>query len=174
MTDNMQRAADEPTTLIEMLDHYRGVMLGKAAGLTDEQLHHAHPPSDLTIGGLLMHLALVEDDWFDHNFAGRPELEPWASIPWDDDRDWELHHANERTGDDLRRLYSNSVARSQATISAAIATAEGLDTHSVGRRPLDDQPWNLRWIMVHMIEEYARHCGHADFIRQAIDGSTGD
>ena len=174
MTDNLNRAADEPTTLVEMLDFYRGVMLNKADGLTDTQLSHAHPPSDLTIGGLLMHLALVEDSWFDDKFAGRPELEPWASIPWDDDHDWEFHHAHERTGDDLRNLYNESVARSQATISAAIASPTGLDTESVRRRDLDDKPWNLRWIMVHMIEEYARHCGHADYIRQSIDGVTGD
>ncbi len=166
----MQRSADEPTTLGEMLDYYRAVLLRKADGLDDAQLAQACAPSDLTIGGLLMHMALVEDSWFDNQFAGRDEIEPWASIPWDDDHDWEFHHAKERPGDELRDLFNEAVARSRVTTAAA----SSLDQLSERVRKVDDRPWNLRWIMVHMIEEYARHCGHADYIRQSIDGATGD
>ena len=164
------RSADERTTLVEMLDYYRAVLLRKAWGLTDAELDISLPPSDLTIGGILLHMALVEDGWFDHQFLGNSQLPIWEAIPWDQDHDWEFHHANESTAAELIEQYKSSVARSRATVSRT----DDLGQLSVRSRKADGKPWNLRWIMVHMLEEYARHCGHADFIRQSIDGAVED
>jgi len=152
-----------------MLDFYRAVLARKGSGLNVEQLNTSVAASDLTIGGLLYHVALVEDTWFQVRFAGHDEPEPWASADWEADYDWELTNAHERSPQELFAQLDESVARSRTIAARAdgldqLATQEGAD----GRR------WNLRWIMVHMIEEYARHCGHADFIRQAIDGVTDD
>ena len=160
---------DERTTLVSMLDFYRAVLVRKAWGLNDEQLATPIAPSDLTIGGLVLHMALVEDFWFDHRFCGHDELEPWAGAPWDDDPDWEFHTAHEWGHPDLVAQFEESVTRSRR----AIVSADTLDQPAALERS-DGTRWNLRWILVHMIEEYARHCGHADLIREAIDGTTGD
>jgi uncharacterized damage-inducible protein DinB len=160
------RAADEITTLTQFLDYHRSVLMHRAWGLSDAQLSQRLEPSTLTLGGLLKHMALVEDWWFDHRFLGHDEVEPWASAP-DDDPDWEFNSARHDTADELFALFTASCDRSRR----AIGETPDLDQLSVLTR--DDEPWNLRWIMVHMIEEYARHCGHADLIREAIDGEVG-
>jgi len=165
----LDRSANEHTTLTDMLDFYRTVLQRKTWGLHDHQLSQALPPSEITIGGLVLHMALVEDHWFDHRFHGNDEREPWASIPWGDDRDWEFHNAHKWNRDRLLAQFGESVGRSRAVVSAA----KSLDQLASLTRD-DDTQWNLRWILVHMIEEYARHCGHADLIRESIDGSTGD
>ncbi len=152
-----------------MLDYYRVVLVRKTWGLSDDQLAIPLPPSDMTLGGLLFHMALVEDHWFDHRFAGNDELEPWASVPWDDDPDWEFHTASQLTHDEVVEQFESSVGRSRS----AVAAAESLDQLAALSRD-DGVSWNLRWILVHMIEEYARHCGHADLIRESIDATTGD
>ncbi len=167
---SMARAADEHTTLVEMLEYYRAVLLRKAWGVSDGELATAVAPSDLTLGGLLLHMAIVEDGWFDFQFLGNDNRPEWDAIPWADDPDWELHNAHLRTGAELIETYQGAISRSRA----AMAQAESLDQLSARVRAADGQPWNLRWIVVHMIEEYARHCGHADYIRQTIDGATGD
>ena len=165
----LDRSTGELATLTEMLDYYRSVLLRKAWGLSDAQLAGPMPVSDLTIGGILVHMALVEDSWFDHRFVGNEELEPWVSFPWDDDHDYEFHTAHEWSFERLVSQFNESVARSHA----AVEGAESLD--QIGVRPAGNgEEFSLRWMLVHMIEEYARHCGHADLLRQSIDGSTGD
>lgn len=166
----MNRASNERTTLTETLGYYRVVLLRKADGLSDDQLNQRVHPSSLTIGALLMHMALVEDWWFDHRFLGHDERQPWAGFPWADDPDWELNNAHLTSGEQQRELFLDASTRSRQTVEAT----RSLDELSSRRRDVDGKPWNLRWILVHMIEEYARHCGHADFLRQAIDGETGD
>ena len=161
-------AGSEDVLLVEMLDFYRAVLARKASGLTAGQLDAQLPFTDLTIGGLIYHMAMVEDIWFHTRFAGNDNGEPWASMDWEGDPDYELHNANALTPQELMAQYDESIARSRAVYAAA----DGLDQHSVVER--DGTQWNLRWILIHMIEEYARHCGHADLIRQSIDGVTGD
>lgn len=163
------RSAGEEATLVEMLDYYRAVLARKGSGLTAEQLNMRLAPSDLTIGGLIFHMALVEDSWFYGNFQGNEAPEPWASVDWEDDFDWELNNADKLTPDELFTQLEVSVVRSRQ----AFAWADSLDQIASKTRD-DGEQWNLRWIMVHMIEEYARHCGHADLIRQSIDGVTDD
>lgn len=163
------RAQNEPDTLRAFLDFYRTVLARKAAGLSDEQLNTTLAPSPLTIGGLVYHMAMVEDSWFADRFANNGAPEPWASAPWDDDNDWEFTAAKERTGEQILAQFTESVGRSREVV----ASADSLEQLSALGGP-SNTPWNLRWILVHMIEEYARHCGHADLIRESIDGVTGD
>jgi uncharacterized damage-inducible protein DinB len=162
-------AADERTMLDQFLDYHRATLLDKTDGLSAEQLRQKLPTSELTLGGLLKHLALVEDDWIQVDFLGGPPLEPWASAPWDDDRDWEFHSAADDEPEVLRELYRNACARSRAAVAG-----RGLDELSAGRHRRTGEQWSLRWILTHLIEETARHNGHADLLREAIDGSVGE
>ena len=99
-------AGDELTSLSQFLDFHRATLVIKVSGLSSEQLAaRAVPSSAITLGGMLKHLALVEDDWFQVKFLGRAELEPWASAPFDVDPDWDWHSAVDDTPDDLLSLY---------------------------------------------------------------------
>ena len=158
--------ASERQTLIEFLDYYRAVLLRKAAGLDRAQLATRLGASSLTIGGLLKHMAFVEHGWFRECWLGEGLIEPWSGVDWQATPDWDLDSAAGDSPTELHRLYLASIERSRA----AIADAHDPDA-TVRYR---EQPWSLRWILVHMIEEYARHCGHADLIRETIDGQTGD
>lgn len=160
------RDNDERTTLVEMLDYYRAVLLRKAWRLDSAQLARRLGPSSLTLGGLIKHMALVEHSWFHERFLGQPEGEPWASVDWDTEPDWEFRTAADDSPADLVALYQREVD----TARAIIAAAPDLDA----QLPDAPHPTNLRWVLVHMIEEYARHCGHADLLRESIDGQTGD
>lgn len=162
-------AADERATLLAFLDHHRDTLRWKTAGLDAAGLGTALPPSDLTLGALLKHLAYVEDWWFGVNLAGRTAMPPFDVAPWRDDPDWELHSAADDSPEELRDLWERSVAASRETV-AAVAD---LDAVAVRRHPRTGESPTLRWILVHMIEEYARHNGHADLIRQSVDGSVG-
>jgi uncharacterized damage-inducible protein DinB len=155
--------------LTSYLDLQRATMLWKTEGLTREQLALPHPPSSLTLGGLLNHLALVEDSWFRVRFAGLPEQGLWAGIDWDADPDFEFRTAAELEPEDLRRRYKEACARSRDVVAAA----QSLDQLSVEPRR-NGAHFDLRWMLLHLIEETARHAGHADLIREAIDGATGE
>ncbi len=161
---------DEVGMLREFLDHYRATLRLQASGLTDEQLTQTLPPSDLSLGGMLKHLAYVEDWWFSENLLGNQPHPPWDTAPWDDDADWDWHSAAGQTHAELDALLVDAVARSDAALEEALARG-GLDQHT-SRPRRDGSPISLRWVLVHMVEEYARHAGHADLIRQSIDGAT--
>ena len=162
------RALTERDTLVNFLAYFRSVLIRKAAGLDAEQLATTVGASSLTIGGLVRHMAFVEDHWFHGVLAGNDDPEPWAAADWDTSPDWEFDTAPDQSPGELLTQFDTSVARSDA----AIARFHGLDT--IAARQSHGEPTSLRWIMVHMIEEYARHCGHADLIRESIDGTTGD
>jgi uncharacterized damage-inducible protein DinB len=160
---------DERTMLGAFLDHHRATLVWKASGLTPAQLAQPLAPSSLTIGGLVKHLALVEDSWFTTRFAGHAEPEPWASADWDAYPDWEHHSAAGDSPEQLLALYAAACERSRAVY----AEAESLDQRSV----LPDrtgEPFTLRWMVLHMIEETARHNGHVDLLRESVDGLTGE
>jgi hypothetical protein len=114
-------------------------------------------------------MALVEDSWFQETMGGEPAREPWASAPWDDDRDWEFHTAPDDDPAEVLDLYREACARSRATV-ARLGDPEALAASRTrrGTRP------SLRWVMLHMLAETARHNGHADLIRERVDGTTGD
>jgi hypothetical protein len=159
----------EPVQLTGFLDFLRETVLLKTEGLTGEQLARRLPPSSLTLGGLLNHLALVEDWWFRVRFAGLEHVEPWDGVDWDADPDWEFRTAAEPAPDRLRDRYREACARSREVVRAA----GSLDRLSV-RTGREGQRWDLRWVLIHMIEETARHAGHADLLREAIDGQVGE
>jgi uncharacterized damage-inducible protein DinB len=166
--------ADEATTLRTFLDFHRDTFRWKCSGLTQEQLAQAHGPSDMTLGGMMKHLAIVESGWFEETFRGGEPMPPFDTVDWDADRDWEWHTAQDDSPEELRALFDEAVRRADAIVDAALATDDGLDSTSVRQSRREGSAFSLRWILVHMIEEYARHNGHADLIREAIDGEKGE
>jgi uncharacterized damage-inducible protein DinB len=164
--------ADERTTLVEFLDYFRAVLLRKADDLDDTQARQQIGISQMDMLGLIRHMAGVEQWWFSHAFAGSDEPEIWPS---DDDPDADWHHGPADT-----LAVAVTAMREQITKSRAIVAAtESLDQVTaidVGPPTIPDRYGrrSLRWILVHMIEEYARHCGHADVIRENIDGAVDD
>ena len=164
----------ETEVLVGMLDWHRDTLRIKTDGLDAGQLSQRLEPSTMTLGGMLKHMAYVEDWWFNQVFAGSPEPEPWASVDWEADGDWDWHSAADDTPEELRTFLDETIAVSDRIVEQALAAPEGLDALGVivSRRHAG-QKFNLRWIVVHMIEEYARHNGHADLIRESIDGAVG-
>ncbi len=161
--------ADERTTLLAFLDFYRATLLDQVFGLEHSQLQVALEPSSLTLARLLGHMALVEQSWFQVRFDGQDEAEPWASLDFEADYDAEMTMAQTWSVEQLLAQFETAVVDSRATVAAA----DSLD--QLSQQPnANGEYWSLRWILVHMIEEYARHCGHADFIRESIDANLGD
>jgi uncharacterized damage-inducible protein DinB len=155
--------ADERTMLQGWLDLHRDTLLWKCQGLTADQLTRAAvEPSTLSLLGLVRHMASVERSWF-HRAAG---------VPFDD-----LYHSDDNPDGDFNDGTAESAEADFATFRAECANADAL----VADLPLDhtfettrDRTISLRWVYNHMIEEYARHNGHADLIRERLDGTTGD
>jgi uncharacterized damage-inducible protein DinB len=165
---------DEVATLRAFLDYHRDTLRWKCSGLTQEQLAVQHPPSDMTLGGIMKHIALVGSYWFEVTFAGGVYLPPFDPVPWaEDDYDYEFRTAKDDTPQQLFDLFDEAVRRADAVVDGALAEG-GLESESarVGRRT--GSTFSLRWILVHMIEEYCRHNGHADLIRESIDGQKGE
>jgi len=126
----------------------------------------------MTLGGLLKHLALVEDNYFSRKLLGRELGPPWNAVDWEADPDWEWHSAADDTPEELLALWHAAVARSRAAVAEMLADG-GLG--QLSRRPWPDggAP-SMRRILVDLIEEYARHTGHADLIRESVDGLVGE
>jgi uncharacterized damage-inducible protein DinB len=155
--------------LSQYLDYQREAMLSKTDGLTREQLAQKHSPSELTLAGLLYHLSLVEEAWLEVRFAGLPDREPWASVDWDADPNWEFRTSVHLEPEQLQSRYREACERSRHVVS----NATGLDQLSV-KALRDGRHFSLRWVLLHLVEETARHAGHADFLREAIDGTVGE
>jgi len=165
-------AADETATLLGFLDFQRATLAWKCAKLDAASLATTVGASSMTLGGLLKHMAFVEDHWFSRWLYGRDEVAPWNTVDWDADHDWDWHSAAADTPEQLHALWQEAVTRSRALTTEALADG-GLGRIAERTWP-DGQAPSLRWILVHMIEEYARHNGHADLIRESIDGETGE
>lgn len=165
--------ADELETLTGFLEWQRATLAWKTAGLTAGQLNETTAKSSMTLGGILKHLAYVEQQWFDVVLHDRAPREPWASVDWKADNDWDWRSAAQDTPEQLNTLWQDEVDRARK------AVAEALETGDLGQ-PSKRVAWkdgphvSLRWILAHMVEEYARHNGHADLLREAIDGQTGE
>ncbi|MFF7471906.1 DUF664 domain-containing protein [Streptomyces sp. NPDC008092] len=159
--------ADERTMLEGWLEFHRETLAVKCEGLTDAQLRTASvEPSPLSLMGLVRHMADVERNWYRRILTGA-EAPPLYWSDADPDGDFHLTEAD---------TWQEAHAAWRAEIEAArhAAAGFGLDDLSKGRHRRTGEQFNLRWIHTHMIEEYARHNGHADLIRERIDGATGD
>jgi uncharacterized damage-inducible protein DinB len=155
---------DERATLTSFLDFQRDTLAWKCSGLTDEQLAlRAVEPSGISLLGLLRHMTGVERSWFERVIAGE-KTEP-------------AYYSEEKPNDDFDALETHSVAEVYADWQSACARSREI----TAARPLEfggstqsGEICSLRWVLAHMIEEYARHNGHADLIRERIDGSVGE
>jgi hypothetical protein len=165
-------AGDEIETLLGALERQRSYLAWKCGELDAAGLRAKLGPSSVTPGGLLKHLALIEDYRFSRRLRGRELGPPWDTVDWDADPDWEWHSASEDTPEQLMALWQDAVARSRAAIAAALFD-DGLD-QLVQYTPADGRAWSLRRLLVDTIEEYARHVGHADLIRESVDGLVGE
>jgi uncharacterized damage-inducible protein DinB len=124
---------------------------------------------------MLKHLAYVESKWLSVVLLGGQFLPPFDTADWIADPDWDWHSAADDEPEELRALHDAAVAASDRILDDVLDSAHGLDLHSErpSRTP-GEGTYSLRWILVHLIEEYARHNGHADLIRESVDGVTGE
>lgn len=177
MTDyNLPReapiAGTELETMLGSLERQRAIFAWKCGGLDSAGLRATHPPSTLTLGGLVKHLALCEDEYFTRRLLGEELGAPWDTVDWDNDPDWEWQSSLQDTPEQLYALWQESADRSRAAVAAVLADG-GLDQLAQYKNSLGESP-TLRRILIDMIEEYARHAGHADLLRETIDGLTGE
>ncbi|MEV7780927.1 DinB family protein [Kitasatospora sp. NPDC088351] len=159
-------AADETAMLTAWLDFHRATLAVKCEGLTSEQLRlRSVPPSGLSLLGLVRHMAEVERHWFQGTLLGADTATGHYWTAEDPDGDFDHVDTADAEAD---------FATWRAEIAAARQACEGLPLETVGKLPRHGQEVTLRWILVHMIEEYARHNGHADLLRELVDGVTGE
>lgn len=161
---------DEAETLRAFLDLQRDTFRWKCSGLSTEQLHQGLAPTTMTLAGMVLHLTMVEAGWFNLHFAGGVAMPGWLALADTDDPDWSWNHAREHEPAQLWQWYDEAVAVSDEVVERALAGDAGLDTRAAD----ETEPVSLRWLLCHMIEEYARHVGHADLLRQSIDGEVGE
>jgi hypothetical protein len=165
-------AGNEVDTLLGALERQRGYVAWKCGNLDSAGLRATLGPSAVTLGGLLKHLAAVEDDVFSVKLHGRDPQPPWDTVDWDADPDWEWHSAADDSPGQLMSLWQEAVGRSRTLVDEAIAGG-GLDRLASFTWP-DGRTPSLRRLLIDMIEEYARHVGHADLIRESVDGLVGE
>ncbi|HEY7720762.1 MAG TPA: DUF664 domain-containing protein [Pedococcus sp.] len=165
-------AGTETEHLIGALDRLRATFRWKAGGLDAAGLQSRIGASSLTLGGLLKHLAAVEDYHFTTKLRGEPIGAPWDATGWNGTNDWEFASAAEDTPEELYALWDGAVARSRARLGTALADG-GLDQLVHVSAP-DGQHASLRRLVCDLVEEYGRHTGHADLLREAVDGLVGE
>ena len=167
----LPEAGNEVDTLLGALERIRRTFAWKCTGLDADAMRRTLGPSTVTLGGLLKHMALVEKHWFTISLHGRRPGDPWESVDWDGEADWEWRSAADDSPEYLEALWREACDSSRAAVAEALA-AGGLDFLAVGS-DWDVRP-SLRRMLVDMVEEYARHTGHADLIRESIDGLVGE
>jgi uncharacterized damage-inducible protein DinB len=159
------RTGPEKETLEEFLDYHRDTLLWKISGLSDHDLRQRMVPSGTSLLGIVKHLGFVEQNWF-FGFAG---MEYETPVPWtDEDPDADFRIEPHETTKAILDFYGAKCAMSRQIVAAA-----SLDDISKRKEVPPEGPPTLRWILIHMIEETARHNGHADILREQIDGATG-
>jgi hypothetical protein len=150
----------------------RATFRWKTDGLDAAALNARVGASSITLGGLLKHLAFVEEYTFTAKLAGQPPGEPWRSVDWDAEPDWPFTSAADDRPEELYVLWDATVQRSCARLDAAVADG-GLDQQAAVHGP-DGVHASLRRLVCDLIEEYGRHTGHADLLREAVDGRVGE
>jgi hypothetical protein len=163
---------DETSQLLGVLERTRGVLAWKCGGLDAEAMRTTLGPSAVTLGGLLKHLAWVEVASFVWKLSGGDPGAPWNAIDWENEPDWEWRTAADDSPEELFAMWHASVQRSREAVAAALA--EGGMDHEAHISGDDGVHVNLRRIVLDMIDEYARHNGQADLVRESIDGLVGE
>lgn len=178
MTDNGNVLADPPVagneidTLLGALERNRATFAWKCGDLDAAGLQARLAPSTMSLGGLVKHLAEVEDDMFSRRLLGEEPAEPWNTVDWDANPDWAWTSAADDTPEQVYAIWQQAVDRSRAAVDKTLKNGD-LDQLTPWSNSRGESP-NLRRILVDMIEEYARHTGHADLIRESVDGLTGE
>jgi uncharacterized damage-inducible protein DinB len=167
-----ESAVSEVDTLLGFLDYQRATLAWKCSGLDGAGLRTTIAASSMTLGGLLKHMAFVEEHWFSRSLHGNGLGSPWDAVDWNATPDWEWETAAQDSPEQLRAMWEDATKRSRAMVADALASGDlgQLAKYTSPSR----ETRSLRWILVHMIEEYARHNGHADLLRESIDGETGE
>ena len=166
-------AGDESATLLGSLERQRATFAWKVGGLDASGLGATVGASSITLGGLVKHLSFVEEFKFSTMVHGRAPSAPWDTVDWDTDADWPWHSAAHDSPDDLYRLWHDTVIRSRAALAEALSDG-GLDRRIVYVHDSSEEPLSLRRLLVDMTEEYARHVGHADLLRETVHGLVGE
>ncbi|HEY3528572.1 MAG TPA: DUF664 domain-containing protein [Nocardioides sp.] len=158
---------DEVETAVITLERNRLTFAWKCADLDADGLRLTLGASSVTLGGLLKHLAWVEELYFQNRLAGRTAMAPFDQLDLEDDwEDWAWRTAADDTPDALRALWVASVHRSRDALAEALSRG--------GLEQTTHDGMSLRRLLADMIEEYARHTGHADLLREHVDGATGE
>jgi Protein of unknown function (DUF664) len=163
--------AGEAEMLIFALDRSRQTFAWKCGGLDAEALTRGFPPSTMTLAGIIKHLAFV-DDWTAVRLTAQSMPEPWRSVDWDADPEFPWRSAADDAPEELYRLWSDAAARCRAAVAEVLADG-GLDRPVKFTFDPRELP-NARRLLVDLHEEYARHVGHVDLFREAIDGLVGE
>jgi hypothetical protein len=165
-------AGTEIEHLVGALERLRTTFRWKADDLDAAGLQTRIGASSLTLGGLLKHLAFVEDFQFTVKLSGKPPGEPWNSVDWDADPEWPFTSAAVNSPDELYAMWESAVERARARLDAALADG-GLD-QLIHVSDKEGRHASLRRLVCDLIEEYGRHTGHADLLREAVDGLVGE
>jgi uncharacterized damage-inducible protein DinB len=162
-----QTLADPRELLVGYLEFYRDAILRKLDGMPDEELRRSRLPSGWTPLELLKHLAGVERRWFRWGFAAERLSSPW--VEGGPDAPWRV--GAEESADDVKALFLDECARSRRIVAGARLD----DQAAIGGRfgPDDPRP-TLAWTLFHVLQEYARHTGHLDVVRELADGTVGE
>jgi hypothetical protein len=164
-------AGTEVEHLLASLERLRATFAWKVRGLDAAGLSYRLPSSALSLGRLLKHLSRAEDEMFTRKLWGEPVSEPWRSAPWDDDPDWDFTSADDDSPEELYAMWTTTIIRSRASVQRALVEG-GLDLET--HLGWGDNHVSLRRLLFDLIEEYGRHTGHADLLRESVDGLTGE
>jgi Protein of unknown function (DUF664) len=165
-------AGGEAEQLVGALERLRATFRWKADALDAAGLRRRLETSSLSLGGLLKHLAVVEDYTFTHKLRGEPMGSPWEETGWDGSDDWDFTSAAEDTPQALYALWDGAVERSRSRLEQALRDG-GLDQLAHVSNEQGDHA-SLRRLICDLVEEYGRHTGHADLLREAVDGLVGE
>jgi hypothetical protein len=165
--------AGELDVLLFALDRSRAQFAWKCGGLDAAGLSKPMPSTAMTLGGLVKHLALVEDSYAAEDLTGRPIGAPWDAVDFRADPDWEWRTAADDSPEQLYALWRSAVERFRVALSGVLADGDGLDQPAKRVRRSGESP-NLRRVLVDLHDEYARHVGHADLLRESVDGLVGE
>jgi predicted N-acetyltransferase YhbS/uncharacterized damage-inducible protein DinB len=162
----MDRRGGERQMLLGFLDWYREGVILKIAGASPDVAARRPGPSETSMLGLVNHLALVEDSWFVERFEGGAMPAPFTDVDWESDPDYEFRTARDEPIAVVVARYRAALERSRFVTAAHSLDDAGADTSR--------HQFSLRWVLLHMIEETARHLGHLDLLRELGDGVTGE